>query len=102
MKKIARFETNAGMLFQFQLDRYNIVYASSDINKVRDDLLYTEIDFDSERYVDRELLIEGDKYKVVLIGGYLNSSTICDFPELLRGVKNKYSYVMVFTVVKVE
>lgn len=98
MTQVAPFTTTSGMLFQFEIDRYNIVYASSDINKVTTDLLYTDIDFDSELYVDRVLFINSEKYKIVNISGYLNASTICDFPDILRGDKNKYSYVMVFTV----
>lgn len=99
---VSSYTTNCGMLFQFEVDRYNIVYASSDINKIRNDLFYTKKDFDSELGLNKELLIGEDIYKIIDIKGYLNNSTKIDIPELLSGHQNKYSYVMVFTVEKVK
>lgn len=101
MTKISQFSTTAGMLFLFQIDKYNVVYASSDINTIVKDLLYTDNDFDSELYSGRIIIIDNNRYEIKQVGGYLNSSTTCDFPDLLRGVKNKYSYVMVLTVEKI-
>jgi len=100
--RVKRFETTAGMLFQFQTDRYNIVYATSDFNQIGEDLFYTPQNTDSELVVGMKIKLEGVKYNIVSTNGYANRSTICDFPDLLKGVKNKYSYVMVINLEKLK
>jgi len=93
MIKIKQFETNFGVLFSFEKDRYTPVYLSSDLNTLSEDILSQET-LEGEIYEGGKFTWEKKKYEITKIHGWRYSSLVPDVPHLQVGKVNKYSFIM--------
>jgi hypothetical protein len=94
---INKFLTNCGALFLFEIDKYTIVYATTDFNKIVENVFHYG-DTNSELYIGRVIVLKDKKYKIVNISTYANWDLGCGFEDQLDGELSKYSIVVRLTV----
>ena len=101
MLKIKQFETNTGILFSFEKDRYTPVYLSSDINAVSNDIL-SQQRLEGEFYVGAMFQWDDICYEITKVEGHRWSSLTPDVPEQYHGKVNKHSVILKLIVVEVS
>lgn len=101
MIKIKQFETNTGVLFSFEIDRYTPVYLSSDINSIQEDILQQRR-LEGEFYIGAMFAWDEKYYEITNINGFRWSSLTPDVPEQYHGKVNKHSIILKIIVVEVS
>lgn len=98
--KFKNYNTNCGMLFLFETQNKDLVYATSDIATMYND--HFSKDSDSELFIGREFNFDSGNYKIKDICGYSSLQPGPDLEEYMSGKTYDYSYVLRLVVEPVK